>query len=120
ACITSTENKLQAASELFDSVEEELEFCEDYDLDVAKASLLEAKGDIAGAVQLHLDEGRISDAISLLLKDKESESSQSKAAECILDGFWGSDTRSVSSRKIVLEVPFTTVVAFGSDDGSLL
>ncbi|ESK85770.1 hypothetical protein Moror_2448 [Moniliophthora roreri MCA 2997] len=94
------ENKLQAASELFDSIEEELEFCEDYDLDVAKASLLEAKGDIAGAAQLHLDEGRISNAISLLLKDKESESSQSRAAECILDGFWGLGLFAVSPRRI--------------------
>ncbi|KAK7034640.1 hypothetical protein VNI00_012282 [Paramarasmius palmivorus] len=82
------ENKLKAASELFDTVDEQLEFCEDYDLDVAKASLLEAKGDLIGAAQLHIEEGRISDAISLLLKDKESEASQSKAAECILEGFW--------------------------------
>ncbi|KAL0065389.1 hypothetical protein AAF712_007595 [Marasmius tenuissimus] len=83
------ENRLQAANELFDSVDEELEFCEDYDLDIAKASLLEAKGDLAGAAQLHMDEGRIMEAISLLLKDKDSEASQSKAADYILDGFWG-------------------------------
>ncbi|KAL0573766.1 hypothetical protein V5O48_008193 [Marasmius crinis-equi] len=79
----------RAANELFDSVDEELEFCEDYDLDVAKATLLEAKGDLAGAAQLHMEEGRIMDAISLLLKDKDSEASQGKAAEYILDGFWG-------------------------------
>ncbi|KAG7086906.1 hypothetical protein E1B28_002824 [Marasmius oreades] len=98
------ENKLRAANELFDSVEEELEFCEDYDLDVAKASLLEAIGDVAGAAQLHMEEGRIMEAITLLLKDTDSETSQAKAADYILDGFWGLGLFGSSAEKFTNDV----------------
>ena len=90
----------RAANELFETVDEELEFCEDYDLDIAKASLLIAKGDLAGAAQLHMEEGRTMEAISLLLKDKDSETSQSKAADYILEGFWALGLFGFSSEKL--------------------
>ena len=77
------------AKKLFDTYEEALEFTEDYDLDVARATLLESMGRLSEAAELHLTEGRQLQAISLFLKDRDDPNSQRRARECILQGLWG-------------------------------
>jgi tetratricopeptide (TPR) repeat protein len=76
------------AAKLFSSYDEMLEFTEDYDLDVAKASLLAAMGRISEAAQLHIAEGRVLDGIQLLLKDKGNVQHMEQAKDHLLRGLW--------------------------------
>ncbi|KAG5636543.1 hypothetical protein H0H81_007673 [Sphagnurus paluster] len=82
------EDKLQKARELFSTDEEELEYLEDLDLDVARAEVLVSLGRPAEAAELHLSEGRTLDAIPLFLKDSNNVASMRQASHCILQEFW--------------------------------
>jgi hypothetical protein len=73
--------------QLFDSYEDALEFTEDYDLDVARATLLEAVGRTTDAAELHFAEGRTFKAIRLLL-DSHDAKSNLLASRYVLDGLW--------------------------------
>ncbi|KAF5377280.1 hypothetical protein D9615_006447 [Tricholomella constricta] len=81
------EDKLQKARELFSTDEEELEYLEDLDLDIARAEVLASLGRLVEAAELHLSEGRTLDAIPLFLKDNSSSSIR-RASQCILQEFW--------------------------------
>lgn len=76
------------AAELFSSKEEELEFLEDHDLDIARAEVLESLGRQAEAAELYLAEGRTLDAIHLFLKDDNDQNSLRRGRQCILEGLW--------------------------------
>ncbi|KIK71556.1 hypothetical protein GYMLUDRAFT_33762 [Collybiopsis luxurians FD-317 M1] len=82
------EKKLQQAGALFDSLDDQLEYLEDRDMDIARAALLVAHGRAREAAELHLAEGRVLEAIDFFIQDAESEDSTRRAAECILEGFW--------------------------------
>ncbi|KAF8955734.1 hypothetical protein BDZ97DRAFT_1926448 [Flammula alnicola] len=57
--------ELEKATQLFDSVEEQLEYLEDFDLDVSRAALLEKLGKFQDAADIHFAEGRTLEAIRL-------------------------------------------------------
>lgn len=88
------------AHELFSSLEEELEYLEDRDLNIAGArtSVLESMGRLADAAELHLVEGRTVEAIELFLRDQGSEDSMRRANKCILQGLWQDLSFGVSPR----------------------
>ncbi|KIJ60080.1 hypothetical protein HYDPIDRAFT_117540 [Hydnomerulius pinastri MD-312] len=73
---------------LFPSFEEELEFLEEYDLDFARASLLESHGRYLEAAELHMAENRLPDAIRDFVKDKTSSDAMKNAANILLEGLW--------------------------------
>lgn len=76
------------ASKLFDSVDEQFEYLEDFDLDVSRAALFESLGKFHDAAKIHLYEGRTSNAIQLFLKDDTNVASLHCARDCILRGLW--------------------------------
>ncbi|KAG6863622.1 hypothetical protein C0991_004590 [Blastosporella zonata] len=82
------EAKLEKARELFTTDEEELEYLEDLDLDIARGKVLVSLGRVADAAALHLTEGRTWEAIPLFLQDSQSVHSMRQACLCILRGFW--------------------------------
>jgi hypothetical protein len=61
---------------------------EDYDLDVARATVLEKIGRYLDAAELHLMEGRTLEAIRVLIADTGNQNSMRKANECLLEGLW--------------------------------
>ncbi len=61
------------AHQLFDSLEEELEYLEERDLDIALADLLESMGRLSEAAELHYSEGRREEAIELFLRETENK-----------------------------------------------
>ena len=60
---------------------------EDFDLDLARAELLEAVGRFSEAAELHLEEGNIQKAIGLFLRDP-ADTSTRRAYECLLSSLW--------------------------------
>ena len=76
------------ASQLFESVEEQLQYLEDFDLDVSRAALYEKIGNFPAAAGVHLTEGRTLDAIRLFLKDSSNPTSILRGKDCILHGLW--------------------------------
>ncbi|KAG5646925.1 hypothetical protein DXG03_002001 [Asterophora parasitica] len=81
------EEKLEKARELFSSDEEQLEYLDDLDLDIARAEVLTSLGRFSEAAELHLSEGRVQNAIPLFLKDNTSGSFH-RASECIQRELW--------------------------------
>lgn len=77
---------------------------EDYDLDVSRAALLEQLGKFSDAAKIHLEEGRISEAIRLYLKDSLHEESLLLGIECILQGLWEKASFGVKSLGQIQEV----------------
>jgi hypothetical protein len=86
--ILLTPVRARKASQLFDSVEEQLQYLEDFDLDVSRATLYEKIGDYPSAAGIHLAEGRTFDAIRLFLKDSSNPTSILRGKDCILHGLW--------------------------------
>ncbi|GLB36677.1 putative uvrD-like helicase C-terminal domain [Lyophyllum shimeji] len=82
------EKELKKARELFSSDEDELEYLEDLDLDIARAEVLTSLERLGEAAELHLLEGRTLDAIPLFLKDNCNISSMRQASRCILQELW--------------------------------
>ena len=73
---------------LFSSFDEELEFLEDYDLDFARASLLESHSRYYEAAELHLSENRPLEAVKAFIKDTSNANSTTRAADTILEYLW--------------------------------
>ena len=73
---------------MFPSFKEELEFLETYNLDFARATLLETHGRYLEAAELHLSENRPLDAIRDFLNVKGSRDAIQKAAKILLEGLW--------------------------------
>ncbi|KAG1777307.1 hypothetical protein EV702DRAFT_1102293 [Suillus placidus] len=81
-------NNTQAPLPLFPTFEKELEFLEDYDLDYARASLLESHSRYYEAAELHLSENRPLEAVRAFIKDNSNVDSTIRAADTILEYFW--------------------------------
>ena len=95
------------AKQLFDSVEEQLEYLEDFDLDFSKAAVLENLGKFQDAAEIHLAEGRTTEAIRLFLIDKGNEESIARGRTCILQGLWEKasfNTRGLNRSEEVVEL----------------
>ncbi|KAF9219473.1 hypothetical protein BS17DRAFT_760990 [Gyrodon lividus] len=85
----SKENgKIRPPEVLFETFEEELDFLETYDLDVALVDLLESHGRFSQAAELHLSEDRPLDALKLFLKDQGNDVSLSRAGDVLLENLW--------------------------------
>ena len=76
------------ATQLFDSVDEELEYLEDFDLDVSRAAVLEKLHKYEEAAEIHLLEGRTLEAIRLFLMDENNQAVIQRGNTCILQGLW--------------------------------
>ncbi|KAJ4470931.1 hypothetical protein J3R30DRAFT_3531939 [Lentinula aciculospora] len=102
------DTKLQKAGTLFDSVDDQLEYLEERDMDIARAALLVVHGRIREAAELHLAEGRTLEAIDYFIRDTDTdpEDSARRATECILDGLWHKLTFSVSSKQLTEDSNF--------------
>lgn len=72
------------ATGLFDSLDEELEYLEELDMDVTKASLLESIGRKREAAEVHLSEGRIMDAAKLFFDDDCEVECVELGVRCVL------------------------------------
>ncbi|KAG0703070.1 hypothetical protein DFH29DRAFT_918710 [Suillus ampliporus] len=81
-------NNIQAPLRLFSTFDEELEFLEDYDLDFARASLLESHSRYYEAAELHLSENRPLEAVRAFVKDNSNVDSTVRAADTILEYLW--------------------------------
>jgi len=95
------------AKQLFDSVEEQLKYLEDFDLDFSKAAVLENLGKFQDAAEIHLAEGRTTEAIRLFLIDKGNEESIARGRTCILQGLWEKasfNTRGLNRSEEVVEL----------------
>lgn len=77
------------ASDLFSSVDEVLEYLEDLDLDVARATLMVSiPGRLSEAAEIHLAAGRSLEAIQLFLQDEQHDTAMRRAFESLLGGLW--------------------------------
>ncbi|KIJ60090.1 hypothetical protein HYDPIDRAFT_99369 [Hydnomerulius pinastri MD-312] len=85
---------------LFPSFEEELEFLEEYDLDFARASLLESHERYLEAAELHMAENRPLDAIRDFMKDKTSSDAMKRAANILLEGLWRRCSFGITAKEI--------------------
>ncbi|KAK0232768.1 hypothetical protein IW262DRAFT_22523 [Armillaria fumosa] len=97
------------ARELFDSVEEEVEYLEEKDLDVALADVLVEEGRFSEAAELHYSEGRKEQAIKLFLLQTEDKAALRRAQECILEELWnrisfGVDLKAIRSDPTVMRL----------------
>ncbi|KAG2048320.1 hypothetical protein BDR06DRAFT_920603 [Suillus hirtellus] len=81
-------NNAQPPLPLFSTFDEELEFLEDYDLDDARASLLESHSRYYEVAELHLSENRPLEAVRAFIKDDSNVDSNVRAADTILEYFW--------------------------------
>ena len=74
---------------MFETVEEEIEYLEDRNLDLAHVHLLLLHQRSMEAAKVHLREGRILQAVDIFLKDTEDrEGSMQRAHDWIVKGLW--------------------------------
>ncbi|KAG2132368.1 hypothetical protein DEU56DRAFT_981701 [Suillus clintonianus] len=78
----------QAPVPLFSSVDEKLEFLEEYDLDNARVSLLESHSRYYEVADIHLSENRPIEAVQAFLKDNGNTDSAARAADTLLEFMW--------------------------------
>jgi hypothetical protein len=52
------------AAPLFDTIDDQLDYMEEADLDVARANLLESEGRISEAADVHMMEGHLNPSVS--------------------------------------------------------
>ncbi|KAF8972584.1 hypothetical protein BDZ97DRAFT_1752471 [Flammula alnicola] len=77
------------AHQLFETVDEEIEYLEDRNLDMAQLDLLLLHGRRMEAAELHLAEGRVLEAIDLFMQTTQTTGIlYSKAKNCIFQGLW--------------------------------
>lgn len=69
-------------------MEEQLDYLEDFDLDISKSALLEKLGNFAEAAKIHLEKGRTLQAINLFLMNPNDTISIQSGISCILRGLW--------------------------------
>ena len=74
---------------LFSSDEDALVFLEDYDLDEARATMLQSKGKALEAAEAHAKDGRVLEAVGVLLEPSTPTIEESKMAiRYVLAGLW--------------------------------
>ena len=84
---TCSELLFRKAHTLFATVEEEIGYLEDRNLDDAQVDLLIRHEKKSDAAEVHLSEGRVLQAIDLFLDDNENrQDSIQRATECVLQG----------------------------------
>lgn len=76
------------ATDLFFSTEEALAFVEDYDLGIAKATLLQQAKRHAEAAEVHIAEGRVLDGIRIFLENLADKDCARRATVCVLQALW--------------------------------
>ncbi|KAG2096318.1 uncharacterized protein F5147DRAFT_818420 [Suillus discolor] len=96
-------NNAQAPLPLFSAIDEQLEFLEDYDLDYARASLLESHSRYYEAAELHLSENRPLAAVRAFIKDESNVNSTIRAADTILEYFWRRCSFKIMAKYVVDE-----------------
>ncbi|KAF4623894.1 hypothetical protein D9613_001576 [Agrocybe pediades] len=96
--------ELEKTTQLFSSTKEQLVYLEDFDLDASRAALLEQLGQFQEAAQIHLQEGRIREAIRLYLQDSSDDASLHRGITCILQGLWERASFGVTSIHQIQEV----------------
>lgn len=75
--------------ELFSSEDDALDFLENYDLDEARATVLQSRGKILDAAEAHAKEGRVLEAVRVLLDvDAPSIEESRMAIRYVLAGLW--------------------------------
>ncbi|KAK0440837.1 hypothetical protein EV421DRAFT_1905200 [Armillaria borealis] len=79
--------QMKEAHQLFDSLEEELEYLEERALDIALADLLETMGRLSEAAELHYSEGRREEAIELFLREAKNKNALRHPVVLRLMGF---------------------------------
>ncbi|KAJ3739795.1 hypothetical protein DFH05DRAFT_1546449 [Lentinula detonsa] len=104
------DKKLKQAGSLFDSLDEQLEYLEVRDMDIAQAALLVAHGRVRDAAEVHLAQGRTLEAIDLLIQRRDADTnhdvSACRATEYILDGLWQKLTFSVTLAQLAEDPDF--------------
>jgi len=74
---------------LFSSDEDALVFLEDYDLDEARATMLQSRGKALEAAEAHAKDGRVLEAVEVLLKRSTPSVEESRMAiRYVLTGLW--------------------------------
>ncbi|KAF5377133.1 hypothetical protein D9757_008778 [Collybiopsis confluens] len=107
------EKKLRKAGALFDSLDDQLQYLKEKEMDVARAAVLVSHGRICEAAELHSANNRPLEAISLFSRHAEtSEISARRAAECVLDGLWRKLTFSLSPQTLASDSDFLELVGF--------
>ncbi|KAG2064506.1 hypothetical protein BDR04DRAFT_1162468 [Suillus decipiens] len=100
----------RAPVRLFSTFDEELEFLEDYDLDFARASLLESHSRYYEAAELHLSENRPLEAVRALIKGNDSNSTI-RAAYTILEYFWRKCSFRIAAKTALADEPMRHFIA---------
>ncbi|KDR68695.1 hypothetical protein GALMADRAFT_146049 [Galerina marginata CBS 339.88] len=84
-----TRKEFGKAHQLFATVDEEIEYLGDRDLNLAQLDLLLLHGRKTEAANLHLSEGRILEAIDLFIEHNScEEESMKRAKESVFSGLW--------------------------------
>ena len=74
---------------MFSSDEDALDFLEDYDLDEARATILQSRGKALEAAEAHAKEGRVLEAVGVLLeRDAPTVEESRMAIRYVLVGLW--------------------------------
>ena len=85
----STHRNCQKGILLFSPDEDVLAFLEDYDLDEARAIVLQSRGKALEAAEAHAKDGRVLEAVGVLLKSPTPCVKESKMAiRYVLAGLW--------------------------------
>ncbi|KAG8220598.1 hypothetical protein J3R82DRAFT_2824 [Butyriboletus roseoflavus] len=100
---------------LFPSFEEELEFYENYDLDFARATLLESHGRYSEAAELHLLENRLCTAVRDFLKEKGSRDAIQRATKIVLDGLWRRCSFAITSKEVAADPDVSELLKLASE-----
>ncbi|KAF8837940.1 hypothetical protein BDN67DRAFT_908328 [Paxillus ammoniavirescens] len=100
---------------LFSSLEAEVEFLEEYDLDFARASLFESQGRYSEAAELHLTSNRPLDAIRVFLKEKGSREAMKRVTNILLEGLWRQCSFGVSSKEVAGNQHVTELLALARE-----
>ncbi|KAK0440419.1 uncharacterized protein EV420DRAFT_1650550 [Desarmillaria tabescens] len=109
-----SDRQMSKAHELFESVEKELEYLEERDLDIALADLLEKEGRLSEAAELHYSEGRKEEAIKLFLAQTENKDALRRAQECILEELWRKISFGVDPNVIRSDAAVSRLLDFSS------
>lgn len=87
--LTSILRNCEKGLQLFSSDEDALVFLEDYDLDEARATMLRSRGKTLEAAEAHAKDGRILEAVGVLLEHPAPSIEESKMAiRYVLAGLW--------------------------------
>ncbi|KAG2109745.1 uncharacterized protein F5147DRAFT_150627 [Suillus discolor] len=94
----------QAPVPLFSSsFDEELEFLEEYDLDCARASLLESHSMYYEVAEIHLSENRLIEAVQAFLKDNIHIDSAARAADTLLEFMWRKCSFGITPKSAIVD-----------------